>query len=122
MISGPMGVTGIFDRSGVLAIVAIPGVRLLVPSAPRLTAVPGGLQRALADSQLLRLDGGIYLLHAMMTTLFLAAPQAIEQTLGLPSERHRGVYLPVLLLSLITVFTMIRRTEAKGRHKPAFLG
>src|SRR3546814_13879362 len=93
-----MGVPGIFDRPGVLAIVAIPGVLLLVPSAPRLTAVPGGLRRALADSQLLRLDGGIFLLHAMMTTLFLAAPQAIEQTLGLPSERPWEVYLPVLLL------------------------
>src|SRR3546814_16945680 len=57
VISGPMGVPGIFDLTGVLAIVAIPGVLLLVPSAPRLPAVPGGLQRALADSQLMRLDG-----------------------------------------------------------------
>src|SRR3546814_11894832 len=115
MISGPMGVTGIFDRSGVLAIVAIPGVRLLVPSAPRLTAVPGGLQRALADSQLLRLDGGIFLLHAMMTTLFLAAPQAIEQTLGLPSERHWEVYLPVLLLSIIPVLDR-KSTRLNSSH------
>src|SRR3546814_13258657 len=58
----------------------------------------------------------------MMTTLFLAAPQAIEQTLGLPSERHWEVYLPVLLLSIIPVFPMIRSIEAKGRVKPAFLG
>src|SRR3546814_13461421 len=58
----------------------------------------------------------------MMTTLFLAAPQAIEQTLGLPSERHWEVYLPVLLLSIIPVFPMIRRIKAKGRVKPAFLG
>ncbi|NGY05984.1 MFS transporter [Solimonas terrae] len=122
VISGPIGVPGIFDLTGVLAIAAIPGVLLLVPSAPRIAVVPGGLRRALADSQLLRLDGGIFLLHAMMTTLFLAAPQAIVNTLGLPSSRHWEVYLPVLLLSIIPVFPMIRRIEAKGRVKPAFLG
>ena len=122
IVSGPIGVPGIFDLTGVLAIVAIPCILLLVPSAPRLPAVPGGLRRALRDSQLLRLDGGIFLLHAMMTTLFLAAPQAIEQTLGLPSERHWEVYLPVLLLSIIPVFPMIRRIEAKGRVKQAFIG
>src|SRR3546814_3791271 len=64
----------------------------------------------------------MFLLHAMMTTLFLAAPPAIEQTFVLPSDRHWDVYLPVLLRSIIPVFPMIRRIEAKGRVKPAFLG
>ncbi len=122
VLSGFIGVSGIFDLTGILALLAIPGVIFFAPSVPRLASVPGGLGRALSDSQLLRLDGGIFLLHAMMTTLFIAAPQAIEQTLGLPSSRHWEVYLPVLLLSIIPVFPMIRRIEAKGLVKPAFLG
>ncbi|WP_051361947.1 MFS transporter [Solimonas soli] len=122
VLSGMIGVAGIFDLTGVLALLAIPGMIFMVPDAPRLPAVPGGLRRALGDAQLLRLDGGIFLLHAMMTTLFIAAPQAIEQTLHLPSARHWEVYLPVLLLSIIPVFPMIRRIEASGRVKSAFLG
>ncbi|NKF22811.1 MFS transporter [Solimonas marina] len=122
VLSGIIGVPGIFDLTGVLAIAAAFGIVFLAPNAPRQPSVPGGLRRALADSQLLRLDGGIFLLHAMMTTLFIAAPQAIEQTLGLPNARQWEVYLPVLLLSIIPVFPMIRRIEAKGRVKAALLG
>jgi len=122
VLSGVFGVAGIFDLTGILALLAIPGLLLFVPDVPRLPAVPGGLRRALGDAQLLRLDGGIFLLHAMMTTLFIAAPQAIEQTLGLPSERHWAVYLPVLLLSILPVFPLIRRIESSGRVKAAFLG
>lgn len=122
VLSGVIGVDGIFDLTGVLALVAIAGVLFFVPDAPRLVAAEGGVRRALADPQLLRLDGGIFLLHAMMTALFIAAPQAIEQTLQLPSPRHWELYLPVLLLSIVPVFAMIRRIEARGLAKPAFLG
>jgi hypothetical protein len=74
----------------------------------------------LADGQLVRLDAGIFLLHATMTALFVAAPLALVDTLGLPSTEHWKVYLPVLILSLIPVFPLIRRAEARG-IKPAFV-
>ena len=122
VLSGSIGVDGIFDLTGVLALAAIGGVVFLVPGAPRLAGGSGGVRRALADPQLLRLDGGIFLLHAMMTALFIAAPQAIEQTLALPSPRHWEVYLPVLLLSIVPVFALIRRIESRGLLKPAFIG
>lgn len=122
VLSGSIGVDGIFDLTGVLALLAIAGVLFLVPSAPRLVGGSGGVRRALADPQLLRLDGGIFLLHAMMTALFVAAPQAIEQTLQLPSPRHWQVYLPVLLLSIVPVFALIRRIESRGLVKRAFIG
>jgi predicted MFS family arabinose efflux permease len=121
VLSGWIGVDGIFTLTGALALLAIPGVLLAVPSVPRLATQPGGLRRALADPQLLRLDGGIFLLHTMMTMLFIAAPHAIEQTLGLPSEKHWQLYLPVLLVSVIPVFPLIRRIEGAGLLKPAFL-
>lgn len=122
VFSGLIGVDGIFDLTGVLALIAVPGILLLVPTAPLQAAQRGGLLRALADRQLLRLDGGVFLLHATMTMLFIAAPQALVDALHLPAAQHWQIYLPVLLLSVIPVFGMIRRIEAMGLVKPAFLG
>lgn len=130
VVSGLVGVSGIFTLTGILALLAIPLVLGGVASAPR----PGAgaddarlrsisnVGAALADRQLLRLDGGIFLLHAMMTTVFIAAPLAIEQTLGLPSSEHWRLYLPVLLVSVIPVFTLSRRIEAGGHAKAVFIG
>jgi MFS family permease len=125
ILDGLIGVAGIFWMTGVLALLAIPVVLRGVPDVPLPTADAGrtlrSLKSALADSQLLRLDGGILLLHAMMTCLFLAAPMAIEQTLGLPAPRHWEVYLPVLLISILPVFPLIRWVEPRGYAKPAFI-
>lgn len=122
VLSGWIGVDGIFTLTGVLALLAVPGILLAVPTVPRVPSQPGSLRRALADTQLLRLDGGIFLLHAMMTTLFIAAPHAIEETLHLPAARHWELYLPVLLLSVLPVFALIRRVEGAGLLKPTLLG
>ena len=126
VVSGWIGVAGIFWATGGLALLAVPVVLRGIPDVPLPSAdasrTLGSLRTALADPQLLRLDGGIFLLHAMMTCLFIAAPIAIEQTLGLPSPRHWEVYLPVLLVSVMPVFPMIRWIESSGRGKPAFVG
>jgi MFS family permease len=126
LFSGWIGVDGIFRMTGVLALLAIPLLLKLVPAVPKPAAEESArtltrLRAVLADSQMLRLDGGIFLLHTMMTALFIAAPHAIETTLGLPARRHWEVYLPVLLVSVIPVFPMIRWIEASGRVRTAFV-
>lgn len=121
-LSGVIGVPGIFALTGVLTLAALPVLWQGVPRVPRLPAEPGALRRALADPQLLRLDAGIFLLHTMMTALFVAAPFVLRQTLGLPAERQWEVYLPVLVASIVPVFALIHRIEASGRVKPAFIG
>jgi len=122
VLSGVIGVNGIFDLTGWLAFAAIPVVAFFIPSVPRTAMVPGSLRRVLTDPQLLRLDGGIFLLHMMMTALFIAAPHAIEDTLGIPARLHWHVYLPILLISVLLVFPMIRRIEKRGKTKVAFIG
>lgn len=121
-LSGVIGVRGIFMMTGVLAVLALPVLLLGVPSAPRLPAARGGFRRALHDPQLLRLDAGIFCLHTMMTSLFIAAPFAIEKTLGLGGAEQWKLYLPVLLGSIIPVFPLIGAVERRGQAKPAFLG
>ncbi len=122
VFSGWIGVDGIFRMTGVLALVAILPVLFAIPNLPRNAASVGSLRRVLFDPQLLRLDGGILLLHTMMTALFIAAPHAIEDTLGLAGRSHWMVYLPVLLISIVPVFPLIRVIEKRGKARPAFIG
>ena len=121
IVSGWIGVDGIFELTGVLALLAIPMVIWMVPPAPKVSGKAEGFRAALADGQLLRLDGGILLLHACMTALFVAAPFAIQETLALESAEHWKVYLPVLLLSIIPVFPLVRWAEGRGHARAVFL-
>lgn len=122
VLAGLIGVPGIFALTAVLALISIPVVLLGVPTPVLPGGTRGHLKDAFADPALLKLDGGIFILHACMTALFVAAPQAIVQTLHLPSAAHWQVYLPVLLLSLIPVFPLIRWAESQGRMQAVFSG
>jgi MFS family permease len=122
LVSGWIGVDGIFQLTGALALLTLPVLLFAVPTPTEPRTSAGRLREVLANGQLLRLDAGIFLLHACMTTVFTVAPLAIVETLGLPSAQHWKLYLPVLLLSLIPVFPLIRMAEQRGRFKTAFIG
>ena len=121
VIAGMVGVQGIFWLTALLALLGIPVMIFGVPTPEIPSVQRGKLRDALADGQLLRLDGGIFVLHATMIALFTAAPQAIVETLGLPGPKHWQVYLPVLVLSIVPVFPLIRWAEARGQMKHVFL-
>jgi MFS family permease len=121
VLAGVIGVPGLFMLTGVAAVLSLPVILWLVPVAPRLPPVRGGLRKTLGSPTLMRLNGGILLLHATMAALFVAAPLAIADTLALPMAGHWKVYLPVLLLSILPVFPIIRATERRGRMPVMFV-
>lgn len=127
LVTGPLfaeaiGVDGIFLMTAVLALLSVPLVIWGVPRAEVVEPPVGALAQALGDASLWRLNAGVFALHALLTALFVAAPLALESTLGLPGTGHWKVYLPVLLVSLVPVFPLIRFAEARGRMKTVFLG
>lgn len=123
VLSGWVGVGGIFLVTAVLAVLTVPLVLFYVPDAPaRAEAVAGHVREVLAHPDLLRLNGGIFLLHALLTSVFVAVPFALQDTLGLPVPRHWIVYLPVLAVSALCVFPLIRWSERSGLSRQAFLG
>lgn len=121
LVAGWIGVDGMFQMTAVLALLSLPVLLFGVPSAPALEVQRGSLRTVLADAQLLRLDAGIFLLHACMTAVFTVVPLAIVQTLELAGAEHWKLYLPVLLLSLAPVFPLIRYAERGGRLKVVFV-
>jgi MFS family permease len=117
------GVRGIFMLTSVLSLIAIPVVWLAVPAPehrnPAVAA--GGFGKVFADIELLRLSGGIMLLHAIVPCLFIGMPLLIEQQFGWTSDQHWKLYLPVLLGTLILALPMMRRAD-KGAARSLLLG
>ncbi|MEO8484914.1 MAG: MFS transporter [Betaproteobacteria bacterium] len=122
-LAGAIGVPGIFVLTGVLAAAAILVVAYGVPAEAaradarndeRNDARP--LRAVLMNPQLLRLDFGIFALHAILMALFVETPFALRDA-GVPAERHWQVYLPVLLLAVAVVLPLFRAVDRPGRGK-----
>ena len=114
-----VGVPGIFAATGVLALAAIAVVAFGVPRVDAPPAPEGAPRErtALADPQLLRLDFGIFALHAVLMALFVELPFALRDA-GLAPARHWLVYLPVLAAAVVVVLPLFRVADRPGRGKP----
>jgi len=131
MVAGPvldhvMGVPGIFALTGFLALAAIVVVRFVIPDpsqshagrTPAGPAVPVG--RVLLDQQLLRLNYGIFALHAVLMALFVVVPFSLRA--HLPVASHWMVYLPVMCGAIVLMLPPMLAAERKGLQKPVFIG
>ena len=130
LVAGPalnalIGVPGIFVLTGVLALAAI---GLLYRAVPAPEARPAAHEsaarqwrRVLTDGQLLRLNYGIFALHAALMALFVEVPFMLRDH-GVPVARHWIVYLPVLLVSVALMVPAMMRIDRPGRGKPLFVG
>lgn len=132
LVAGPVlgstiGVPGIFVLTGLLAIAAIAVVQFGVPDPAAGAQGHGGkgervaLRRVLADPQLLRLDFGIFALHAILMALFVQVPFALRDA-GIAPSRHWMVYLPVLVVSVGVVLPLFRSVDRPGRGKTVLAG
>lgn len=122
VLAGMVGVPGVFVLTGALACTAIAVVLWGIPQAPSTvhTADRAGFVRALADGQLLRLDLGVFVLHAVMSALFLQMPFALRDA-GIPAERHWTVYLPVLVVAVAVVMPLFRAVDRPERSRIVLL-
>jgi MFS family permease len=120
------GVPGIFMMTGVLALLAMVVVSRVIPN-PVISrfhsdteASAGRFQSVLRNPQLLRLDFGVFALHAVLMALWLVVPLSLRKA-GLAVDSHWKVYFPVLLLSLILIVPAIIYAEKKAKLKPVFV-
>lgn len=121
-----VGMSGIFNLTGALA---IGGILLILFVVPREGAHRGdrdvratSLREVLADPELMRLNFGIFALHAMQMALFVAMPLILVNDAGLPVGEHWKLYLPIVLLSFALMLPPLLRAERGGRMKQVFIG
>jgi MFS family permease len=133
LVAGPIvasfiGVGGIFWLMVALAFIGIAITQFVVPN-PRWVrlhrdaeAVPALIGGMLRDRELLRLDFGIFALHAMLTASFLVMPALLHATLDVPVHDQWFVYLPVLVISVAAMVPAIIVAEKYRRMKGVFVG
>jgi MFS family permease len=128
LLNGSIGVPGIFWLTAILAALGILIVLFVVPkqrshlfhrdNEPVLSL----FGKMLKDSQLLRLDLGIFVLHATLTAIFIALPLSLFHFAGLSEAHQWYVYLPVLIISFLVMVPLIIIAEAKRKMKQIFVG
>ncbi len=133
LIAGPIlgawvGLSGLFWVTCALAFAAIWLLWRVVPTPIRpahrgldqttLTQVVGVLR----DPQLLRFDAGIFVLHLVLTALFVVVPLALLHHANLEVGAHWKVYVPVMVLSVAAVAPLIFLSTRKHLVARIFAG
>ena len=133
MVVGPLltrafGLSGLFLSTAGLALVGIALIAFVVPASnTQLHHRESGVARqalgpTLRHPDLLRLDVGIFVLHAILMASFVALPLAFVERGGLPKEEHWWVYLTALLVSFFAMIPFIIYGEKKRKMKRVLLG
>lgn len=131
LILGPflnrwIGVPGIFWLTAVLALGAILVIRYVVPDPKQSSfhrdtmPVLATLKIVMVDSQLLRLNYGIFVLHMLLTATFVVFPLALRDRAGLAADQHWIIYLPVMLLAILAMVPFVVIAEKKHKMKSVF--
>jgi MFS family permease len=116
-----IGLTGLFAMTCSLALAGIAVVIWWVPAEPQehKNLPRGRLADVLRLPALLRLNFGVFVLHAVQLAMWMAVPAMLVQA-GLAREHHWWVYLPAVLGSFVImggVFPM----EKRGYLRAVFL-
>lgn len=133
LVAGPIlnrliGVDGIFWVTAVLGLVAI-GIALWAVPTPRdhklhrdTEVVADAFGDVLRDTQLLRLDVGIFMMQFVLTANFVVLPVVLTRLTGIAPGDSWELYLPVMLVAFILMVPLIIIAERRRKMKSMFLG
>ena len=117
-----IGLGGLFGLTGTLALAGVAVVIWLVPREPhKHKDMPRGrLSEVLTHAALLRLNFGVFVLHAVQLAMWVAIPALLVQA-GLPKAEHWWVYLPAVLASFFVMAATLFPLEKRGYLRAVFL-
>jgi len=120
VLAAAVGLSGLFGITGTLALLGVAVVVWGAPPAPRMAAqARGRLVDVLRHPGLMRLNFGVFVLHAVQLAMWVAVPALLVQA-GLPKDHHWQVYLPAVLASFVLMGGMFA-LERRGHLKKVFL-
>ena len=123
VLTALMGLSGLFVLTGVLALTGVAVVIWAVPAEParHVNVVRGKLSDVLRDVPTLRLNFGVFVLHAVLLAMWVAVPAMLVDA-GLPKAHHWWVYLPAVFASFIVMGLTLFPLERRGYLRAVFLG
>ena len=121
-LAARVGLPGLFVLTGVLALLGVAVVLWATPAPPAqpLDAPRGRLREVLAHAGLMRLNLGVFVLHTVQLSMWVAVPAMLVQA-GLGKDQHWQVYLPAVVLSFVAMGGLFA-LERRGRLRAALLG
>ncbi len=130
LIFGPpiyhaISVPGMFNLTGILAVLAIAVVIWVVPSAPMVRnaeELQGHGARAVLTPALIKLNFSIFVVNFLQVSMFVVVPVALVKYAGIALPHHWMVYLPVTLVSFALAIPGIIWAEKYGYMKAVFVG
>lgn len=122
MLAGWIGLVGIFALTAILALLGVMAILWWVPPEPIEHKNPprGRISDVLQSPALLRLNFGVFVLHAVQLAMWLALPDLLVQA-GLLREQHWQVYLPAVLGSFVVMGVSLFELEKRGYLRVVFL-
>lgn len=120
-LAAAVGLGGLFALTGLMALGCIAIVLWWTPPPPppRPGAPRGRLSEVLRHAPLLRLDVGVFVLHAVQLAMWVALPALLVRA-GLDKDHHWAIYLPTVFASFIVMGAMFP-LERRGYLRAVFL-
>lgn len=125
LLTNHLGLSGLFWFSSVAGLLAI-GLLTLVPQVSVQHKHAHGHYKekfkvVLGNANLNRLHVSIFMLHLIMTALFVFIPSQLVTWAQIPVNHHGWVYLPLLLISCFFAFPSIIIAEKKRQMRHIFI-
>ena len=113
-----IGVKGLFVLTAGLASLSLLLIWKVLPTPVQtqnleVRAIPHKMLSLIKHPQLLRLDIGIFILHFVLTAMFVVVPIILLEHAKLPSQDHWRVYVPALLGSVLFMLPMVILSSRK---------
>ena len=121
-LAGLIGLHGLFALTGLLAVTGIAIVLWWVPAEPKIhaSAERGSVLEVLKEPALLRLNFGVFVLHAVQLAMWVALPALLVKA-GLEKANHWEIYLPAVLASFLVMGMTLFPLEKRGYLRAVFL-
>jgi MFS family permease len=122
ILVGYIGLAGLFVITGVLTLCAMAVITWWTPPEPtEVKIIPRApLAQVLKIPALLRLNFGVFALHAVQLAMWVSLP-AMLVAAGLAKADHWQIYLPAVLASFFVMGGVLFPLERKGYLRAVFL-
>lgn len=121
LLYAAVGMRGMFLLVALLALFAVALVVFVAPQAPPRSPETVSFATVIRDPELMRMNFGVFALHAIQMSMFVVLPNVLVSAGGMPIDQHWKIYLPVVLVSFILMLPPIFLGEKRGRMKHVFV-
>ena len=120
VIVGQFGLSGLFWVISLLGflclLLAVWGIPDVAPAGQAIEADRSAFRAVMGNAGLWHLNGGVFVLHAVLMTFFVSMPPILAREMGVSAEQLWKVYLPVMLCSFVVMFGWVFYIESRRQH------